>query len=63
MRWMQFLLIFGMENFSRLTRHPLLSSHYFYFQDTLSGRLCSAVSQAHTEAAPNKGKQKGLAVL
>lgn len=34
---MQFFLVFGVENFSRLTRHPLLSFHYFYFQDTLSG--------------------------
>lgn len=57
MRWMQFLLIFGMENFSRLTRHPLLSSHYFYFQDTLSGSsaflflaLCSLGSSHHVLA-------------
>lgn len=34
---MQFLLVFGAENFLRLRRHPLLSFHYFYFQDTLSG--------------------------
>jgi len=52
---MQFLLIFGTENiFSRLTRHPLLSFHYFYFQDTLSGSstflflaLCSLGSSHH----------------
>lgn len=51
---MQFLLIFGAENFSRLTRHPLLSFHYFYFQDTLSGSsaflflaLCSLGSSHH----------------
>ena len=54
MRCMQFLLIFGVENFSRLTRHPLLSFHYFYFQDTLSGSsaflflaLCSLGSSHH----------------
>lgn len=51
---MQFLLVFGTENFSRLTRHPLLSFHYFYFQDTLSGSsaflflaLCSLGSSHH----------------
>lgn len=52
---MQFLLVFGAENFfSRLTRHPLLSFHYFYFQDTLSGSsaflflaLCSLGSSHH----------------
>lgn len=54
MRCMQFLLVFGTENFSRLTRHPLLSFHYFYFQDTLSGSsaflflaLCSLGSSHH----------------
>lgn len=54
MHCMQFLLVFGTENFSRLTRHPLLSFHYFYFQDTLSGSsaflflaLCSLGSSHH----------------
>lgn len=56
---MQFLLVFGAENFfSRLTRHPLLSFHYFYFQDTLSGSsaflflaLCS-LGSSHRGLAP-----------
>lgn len=56
---MQFLLVFGTENFFlRLRRHPLLSFHYFYFQDTLSGStaflflvLCS-LGPSHHGLAP-----------
>lgn len=60
MHCMQFLLVFGAENFFlRLRRHPLLSFHYFYFQDTLSGSsaflflvLCS-LGPSHHGLAPH----------